>query len=77
RIHLSSLPPTLTEYALLRLLQPYGRLTALDFLFTPSGEPRGYAFASFSTRESAEAAIVGLNGRVVGGKRMAARWAKE
>ena len=69
----------LHRYHLLRLLQKFGTVKQFDFLFHKSGalegQPRGYCFVNFETKQEAEQAIQCLNGKLALSKKLVVRWA--
>ncbi|XP_026716437.1 probable RNA-binding protein 18 [Athene cunicularia] len=75
-IKVSSLP---FRYHLLKLLQKFGKVKQFDFLFHKSGalegQPRGYCFVNFETKQEAEKAIQCLNGKLALSKKLVVRWA--
>ncbi|KAK7865095.1 hypothetical protein R5R35_014630 [Gryllus longicercus] len=89
RLWIGNLDPRITEciiicvsvyrYHLLKLLQKYGAIEKFDLLFHRSGplagQPRGYAFVTYSTSEDAVKAKDCLNGVLLGCKRIVVRWA--
>ncbi|KAK3590512.1 hypothetical protein CHS0354_037559 [Potamilus streckersoni] len=79
RLWIGNLDPRITEFALLKILQKHGTLTKFDFLYHKSGpdqgKPRGYCFASFSSREEAENARRKLDGKLALSRKLAVKWA--
>ncbi|KAM4601771.1 putative RNA-binding protein 18 [Polymixia lowei] len=79
RLWIGNLDPKITEYHLVKLLERFGRVQQFDFLFHKSGplegQPRGYCFVNFHSREEAESAIQRLNGKLALSKRLVVRWA--
>ncbi|XP_057577110.1 probable RNA-binding protein 18 isoform X2 [Hippopotamus amphibius kiboko] len=69
----------LHRYHLLKLLQKFGTVKQFDFLFHKSGalegQPRGYCFVNFETKQEAEQAIQCLNGKLALSKKLVVRWA--
>lgn len=67
------------RYHLLKLLQKFGKVKQFDFLFHKSGalegQPRGYCFVNFETKQEAEKAIQCLNGKLALSKKLVVRWA--
>ncbi|XP_015747099.1 probable RNA-binding protein 18 isoform X1 [Python bivittatus] len=68
-----------SRYHLLKLLQKFGKVKQFDFLFHKSGvlegQPRGYCFVNFETKQEAEQAIHCLNGKLALSKKLVVRWA--
>lgn len=60
-------------------MQKHGTIEKFDLLFHRSGpsagQPRGYAFVTYSTKVDARKAKDALDGMVMGHKRMVVRWA--
>ncbi|XP_042334170.1 probable RNA-binding protein 18 isoform X2 [Sceloporus undulatus] len=79
RLWIGNLDPKITEYHLLKLLQKFGKVKQFDFLFHKSGalegQPRGYCFVNFETKQEAERAIQSLNGKLALSKKLVVRWA--
>ncbi|KAL3870543.1 hypothetical protein ACJMK2_038596 [Sinanodonta woodiana] len=79
RLWIGNLDPRITEFALLKILQKHGSLTKFDFLYHKSGpdqgKPRGYCFASYSSREEAENARRKLDGKLALSRKLAVKWA--
>uniref|UniRef100_A0A5F9DLD0 Probable RNA-binding protein 18 n=1 Tax=Oryctolagus cuniculus TaxID=9986 RepID=A0A5F9DLD0_RABIT len=79
RLWIGNLDPKITEYHLLKLLQRFGKVKQFDFLFHKSGalegQPRGYCFVNFETKQEAEQAIQCLNGKLALSKKLVVRWA--
>ncbi|KAK7896271.1 hypothetical protein WMY93_021596 [Mugilogobius chulae] len=79
RLWIGNIDPKITEYHLVKLLEKFGKVKQFDFLFHKSGplegQPRGYCFVNFSTREEAERAIQRLNGKLALSKKLVVRWA--
>ncbi|KAJ7308122.1 hypothetical protein JRQ81_008632 [Phrynocephalus forsythii] len=79
RLWIGNLDPKITEYHLLKLLQKFGKVKQFDFLFHKSGalegQPRGYCFVNFETKQEAEEAIQSLNGKLALSKKLVVRWA--
>ncbi|KAI4816718.1 probable RNA-binding protein 18 isoform X3 [Pseudochaenichthys georgianus] len=79
RLWIGNIDPKITEYHLVKLLEKFGHVKQFDFLFHKSGplegQPRGYCFVNFNTREEAERAIQCLNGKLALSKKLVVRWA--
>lgn len=79
RLWIGNLDSRVTEYQLIKVLQKYGRVEKFDFLFHKSGpqqgQPRGYCFVTYDTREQAEQALKALDGQLALSKRLSAKWA--
>ncbi|XP_036384042.1 probable RNA-binding protein 18 isoform X2 [Megalops cyprinoides] len=79
RLWIGNIDPKITEYHLVKLLEKFGKVKQFDFLFHKSGplegQPRGYCFVNFQTKEEAERAIQCLNGKLALSKKLVVRWA--
>ncbi|KAJ4446900.1 hypothetical protein ANN_13601 [Periplaneta americana] len=66
-------------YNVLKLVQKHGTIEKFDLLFHRSGpsagQPRGYAFVTYSSSEDAAKAKDSLDGTLMGCKRVVVRWA--
>ncbi|QCD94787.1 RNA-binding protein 39 [Vigna unguiculata] len=67
--------------ALLKMFSPYGKIISEDFLWhtrgPKRGEPRGFAFIQYSTKEEAELAKEKMHGRFACGRPLVVRLAGE
>jgi len=65
-IWIGNLDPRVTEFQLLKVVEPFGRVVRFDFMYSNNdrGErlPRGYAFVTFEDYVTASEAIGKLNG---------------
>ncbi|CAA2964024.1 probable RNA-binding 18 isoform X1 [Olea europaea subsp. europaea] len=63
------------------MFSPFGKIVSEDFLWhnrgPKRGEPRGYAFIQFSTKEEAELAKEKMHGRMACGRPLVVRLASE
>uniref|UniRef100_UPI00358E18DA probable RNA-binding protein 18 n=1 Tax=Myxine glutinosa TaxID=7769 RepID=UPI00358E18DA len=79
RLWIGNLDLRLSEYHLLRLLKRIGTVRQFDFLFHRSGplegQPRGYCFVNFNSKQEAERAIEKLNGKLALSRPLVVRWA--
>ncbi|XP_035216324.1 probable RNA-binding protein 18 isoform X3 [Stegodyphus dumicola] len=79
RLWIGNIDSRLTEYSLLKIVQQFGQIKKFDFLFHKSGvlkgQPRGYSFVTYETREQAEKALVSLNGKRALDKNLVVKWA--
>ncbi|GFR12881.1 probable RNA-binding protein 18 [Trichonephila clavata] len=79
RLWIGNIDSRLTEYILLKIVQKYGQIKKFDFLFHKSGplkgQPRGYSFVTYETRDQAEKALAALNGKLALGKHLVVKWA--
>lgn len=78
-LYVSNLPPSFTEYNLVSLFSPHGKISRLDLIFHKSGplkgRTKGYAFIEYAKQEDAMSAKVKVDGKAVGGRRIAIGWA--
>ncbi|KAI8824147.1 uncharacterized protein EV422DRAFT_564857 [Fimicolochytrium jonesii] len=81
RLYIGNLPPTLTEYHLLKLFSPLGTLTKIDFLWHKQGphkgEPRGYCFIEYADKADAKRAVEKMHGKVVAGRTLVVSFSVE
>ncbi|KAG0163589.1 hypothetical protein DFQ28_011476 [Apophysomyces sp. BC1034] len=72
RLYIGNLESTVDEYAIVKLFEPYGKITFLDYMFhwngPKKGQPRGYCFLEYDRKEEALEAISALHGRIVKGR---------
>ncbi|KAL6500908.1 hypothetical protein OROHE_025105 [Orobanche hederae] len=85
RLYVGNLDLRITEAALIKMFSPFGKIISEDFLWhtrgPKRGEPRGYAFIQFSTKEmrmqEAIRAKVKMHGRMACGRPLVVRLASE
>ncbi|XP_031275052.1 probable RNA-binding protein 18 isoform X1 [Pistacia vera] len=81
RLYIGNLDLKITEAALIKMFSPYGKIVAEDFLWhtrgPKRGEPRGFAFIQFSTKEEARLAKEKMHGRLACGRPLVVRLASE
>ncbi|XP_052170555.1 uncharacterized protein LOC127786873 isoform X2 [Diospyros lotus] len=81
RLYIGNLDLRITEAALIKMFSPFGKIVAEDFLWhtrgPKRGEPRGFAFVQFSTKEEAKLAKENMNGRLACGRPLVVRLASE
>ncbi|CAM8903050.1 unnamed protein product [Rhodiola kirilowii] len=81
RLFIGNLDYRINEGALIKMFSPYGKIISEDFLWhnrgTKRGEPRGYAFVEYSTKEEAKLAKEKMNGRLACGRPLVVRLANE
>ncbi|CDS13652.1 hypothetical protein LRAMOSA05828 [Lichtheimia ramosa] len=72
KLYIGNLDPAVDEYAIVKLFEPYGKITFLDYLFhwtgPKKGLPRGYCFLEYDTRQQAINAIEALHRKVIKGR---------
>lgn len=71
----------MSEYDLVQLFNPYGKISKLDLLFHKAGpfkgKPRGYAFVEYMKEEDAALAKVEMEGKEVRGRKVAVSFANK
>ncbi|MCD7463948.1 hypothetical protein HAX54_051760 [Datura stramonium] len=81
RLYVGNLDLRISEAALIKMFSSFGKIVAEDFLWhtrgPKRGEPRGYAFVQFSTKEEAVLAKEKMHGRLVCGRPLVVRLASE
>lgn len=80
KIWIGNLDRRLTEQNILEFVTRYGQVVSFKFMTykqgPEKGEPRGYCFVEYSTREEAEKAKAALNGKRALRRRVAVEWAR-
>ncbi|PNY01554.1 putative RNA-binding protein 18-like, partial [Trifolium pratense] len=81
RLYIGNLDLRITEAALLKMFNPYGKIVSEDFLWhtrgPKRGEPRGFAFVQYSTKEEAILAKEKMHGKLACGRPLVVRLASE
>ncbi|KAK2420863.1 putative RNA-binding protein [Trifolium repens] len=81
RLYIGNLDLRITEAALLKMFNPYGKIVSEDFLWhtrgPKRGEPRGFAFIQYSTKEEAILAKEKMHGKLACGRPLVVRLASE
>ncbi|MBA0685293.1 hypothetical protein Goari_012963 [Gossypium aridum] len=81
RLYVGNLDLRITEAALIKMFSPYGKIISEDFLWhtrgPKRGEPRGFAFIQYSTKEEAILAKEKMHGRLACGRPLMVRLASE
>ncbi|KAK6121878.1 hypothetical protein DH2020_044393 [Rehmannia glutinosa] len=81
RLYIGNLDLRITEAALIKMFSPFGKILSEDFLWhtrgPKRGEPRGYAFVQFSSKEEAIRAKEKMHGRMACGRPLVVRLASE
>ncbi|KDP22236.1 hypothetical protein JCGZ_26067 [Jatropha curcas] len=81
RLYIGNLDLRITEAALIKMFSPYGKIVSEDFLWhtrgPKRGEPRGFAFIQFSTKEEAKLAKEKMHGKLACGRPLVVRLASE
>ncbi|KAG2205036.1 hypothetical protein INT46_010052 [Mucor plumbeus] len=72
RLYIGNLDESINEYAIIRLFEPFGKITFIEVMVHWTGEKkghsRGYCFLEFETKEQALKAISELHGKTIKGK---------
>ncbi|KAI3943757.1 hypothetical protein MKW98_004262 [Papaver atlanticum] len=81
RLYIGNLDQRITESVLIKMFSPYGKIESEEFLWhtrgPKRGEPRGFSFIQFSTKEEAQLAKQKMNGRLACGRPLVIRYASE
>ncbi|GJP52904.1 hypothetical protein CLOM_g12067 [Closterium sp. NIES-68] len=81
KLYVGNLDHRMTEYHVIKMFTPYGKIRREEFLWhtygPKRGEPRGYAFVEYSKREEAELARSKMNGRMAFGRPLVVRFVDE
>lgn len=71
----------MSEYDLVQLFNPYGKISKLDLLFHKAGpfkgKPRGYGFVEYMKEEDAALAKVEMEGKEVRGRKVSVSFANK
>ena len=68
-IYVGNLSPSITEDDLKEAFEAFGQLTSINVIKDKySGEPRGFGFVEMPSKDEAQAAIEGLNGKDLKGQ---------
>ncbi|KAF7827297.1 putative RNA-binding protein 18 isoform X1 [Senna tora] len=81
RLYIGNLDLRITEATLIKMFSPFGKIVSEDFLLhtrgPKRGEPRGFAFIQYSSKEEAELAKEKMHGRLACGRPLVVRLASE
>ncbi|KAL9237331.1 hypothetical protein vseg_011892 [Gypsophila vaccaria] len=81
RIYVGNIDHRISEATLLKMFSPFGKIETEDFLLhtrgPKRGEPRGFAFVQYSTKEEARLAKEEMHGRLACGRPLIVRLACE
>ncbi|GAB4858307.1 hypothetical protein Ancab_009780 [Ancistrocladus abbreviatus] len=81
RLYIGNIDHRISEATLIKLFSPYGKIESEDFLWhtrgPKRGEPRGFAFIQYSTKEEARLAKEKMHGRLACGRPLVVRLAGE
>ncbi|MEA2564731.1 MAG: hypothetical protein QOH06_6235 [Acidobacteriota bacterium] len=70
-LYVGNLPYRMTEDALRQEFEQYGEVTSCTIIMDKAtGQSKGFGFLEMASPEEAQAAITGLNGREVQGRRL-------
>ncbi|KAF4356508.1 hypothetical protein F8388_026980 [Cannabis sativa] len=72
KLYIGNLDLRITEAALIKMFSPFGKIVSEDFIWhtrgPKRGEPRGFAFVEYSTKEEARLAKEKMHGRLACGR---------
>ncbi|GAB2265163.1 hypothetical protein Dimus_000228 [Dionaea muscipula] len=81
RLYIGNIDHRISEATLIKLFSPYGKIQSEDFLWhtrgPKRGEPRGFAFIQYSTKEEAMLAKEKMHGRLACGRPLVVRLSGE
>ncbi|XP_072963577.1 uncharacterized protein [Typha angustifolia] len=81
RLYVGNLDHRITESSIIKMFSPFGKIVSEDFLWHTRGprrgEPRGYAFIQYNTKEEAQLAKTEMNGKLACGRPLVVRFASE
>ncbi|KAL3714213.1 hypothetical protein ACJRO7_006196 [Eucalyptus globulus] len=81
RLYIGNLDLRITEATLIKMFSPFGKIISEDFLWhtrgPKRGEPRGFAFIQYSSKEEAELAKEKMHGKLACGRPLVVRLASE
>ncbi|KAH7664441.1 RNA recognition motif domain-containing protein [Dioscorea alata] len=81
RLYVGNLDKRITESNVIKMFTPFGKIMSEEFLWHTRGprrgEPRGYVFIQYSTKEEAELAKAKMDGRLACGRPLVVRLASE
>jgi RNA recognition motif-containing protein len=76
-IFINYMPADFTEADLRAMCEPYGQISCSKIMINlETGQSKCFGFVRFCDLQSAQAAIHGLNGRPIGGKRLLVKYAE-
>jgi RNA recognition motif-containing protein len=76
-VFINYIPPDFSETDLRAVCSEYGKIMCSKIMINlDTGQSKCFGFVDFSTLQEAQAAIHGLNGRQIGGKRLLAKYAE-
>lgn len=69
KLYVGNLDPRVTEYHIIQLFRPFGEIVKEDFAWhthgPKKGEPRGFCFVEYATKEAAQIAMRKMHGKQV------------
>lgn len=81
KLYIGNLDVRVTQYIILKLFKPFGRIVREEFMWHNSGarrgEPKGFCFVEYSTREEAERAKEAMNKKRISGREISVRFVAE
>jgi RNA recognition motif-containing protein len=77
KVYVGNLSPETTEQQLRDLVTPFGKTDSVSLVMDKvTGKAKGFGFIEFPTDAEGNAAIAGLNGKEVGGKKLTSNEAR-
>jgi RNA recognition motif-containing protein len=71
KVYVGNLSPESTEQQLRDLVTPFGKTDSVSLIMDKAtGKAKGFGFIEFGSDVEANAAIAGLNGKEIGGKKL-------
>ncbi len=71
KVYVGNLSPETTEQQLRDLVTPFGKTDSVSLVMDKvTGKAKGFGFIEFGSDAEANAAITGLNGKEIGGKKL-------
>lgn len=81
KLYVGNLDYRVTEYQVIKMFEPFGKIRKEEYLWHTHGprrgEPRGFAYVEYFTRQDAEAAKAKMNGRLAFGRPVVVRFVEE
>lgn len=81
KLYVGNLAPTANEYHVIKLFQQYGKIVREQFIWhkhgPKRGEPKGFCFVEFATKQEAQTAKERANGRMFLGRPLVVRFVDE
>ncbi|KXS13582.1 RNA-binding domain-containing protein [Gonapodya prolifera JEL478] len=74
RLYIGNIDSSVAEYHIIKLFQPFGKITRIDYMWHKygphRGQPKGFCFLEYETHENAMNAIKSMDGKQVKGKHL-------